>query len=73
MAIKSIKQHKDQKLAKKIKEDLEIVQKTLNLTLDALGYYKKYIPVMEVISSVQTNRTLIDIFIKNYISLAVWL
>lgn len=66
MTIKSIKRHKDQKLAKKIKEDLEMVQKTLNLTLDALGHYKKYIPVMEVISCVQTNRTLIDIFIKKH-------
>lgn len=57
---------KSKRLAKKIAEDLEVVLKTLNLTIDALTYYKKYVPVMEVLSSVQTNRTLIEINIKKY-------
>lgn len=64
------KKTKDQKLAKIIYEDLEVVLKTLNLTIDALSHYKKYIPVMEVMSSVQTNRTLIEIQLAKYKKLA---
>jgi hypothetical protein len=64
------KKTKEQRLAKKIAEDLEVVLKTLNLTLDALGHYKKYIPVMEVMSSVQTNRTLMEIQLKKYEKMA---
>lgn len=64
------KKTKDQKLAKIIFEDLEVVLKTLNLTIDALSHYKKYIPVMEVMSSVQTNRTLIEIQLAKYKKLA---
>lgn len=64
------KKGKEQRLAKIITEDLEVVLKTLNLTIDALAFYKKYIPVMEVMSSVQTNRTLIEIQLAKYKKLA---
>lgn len=71
--IKNLKEHKEKKhrdkearIAKLISEDFQVVLKTLNLTIDALSFYKKYIPVMEVLSTVQTNKTLIEIHLKKY-------
>lgn len=57
---------KEQRVAVKISGDLEVVLKALNLTIEALAHYKHYIPVMEVMSSIQSNKTLMEIQLKKY-------
>lgn len=77
MAVKSLlearnkkKQDKEQRIAKAIVDDFNTCEKILTLTLKSLDYYKKYVQVMEIISCVQTNRTLIEIQLKKYEKLA---
>lgn len=52
---------KEYKLAKTIVEDLEKIIQVIDLTIKALSYYKKYGPVSQIISSLQTNKTIIEI------------
>lgn len=64
--VKSLKNHKDKKKAALIAEDLEKVLHIMNLTLDALKHYNKYIQVMETLSTIQNSKTLIEIHLAKY-------
>jgi len=57
---------KDYKLAKVIVGDLEVVIKAIDLTIQALSYYKKYGPVSQIISNLQTNKTILEINYLKY-------
>ena len=57
----SLKETKDVKKAKILVQDLDKIIHIMNLSIQSLSYYKKYIPVMETISSLQNNKTLIEI------------
>lgn len=50
--------------AKIIIKDLAIAIRTMNLAIDALSYFSKYIPVMETISVLQNNKTLLEIHLN---------
>lgn len=54
------------KRAKIISDDLENVLKVMDLTLSGLRHYNKYIQVMETISCIQNNKTLIEIHLNKY-------
>lgn len=49
------------KKAKVIVKDLENIVKAMNLSIQALSYFGKYIPVAESISVLQCNKTLLEI------------
>lgn len=57
---------KEYKLAKTVVRDLEKVLEVIDLTLQALSYYKKYGPVAQMISNLQTNKTIIEINYSKY-------
>lgn len=66
MSVKSIKSHKEKRQAKVILEDLNDIEKVLDLTIRGLSVFKKYTLVMEIISCAQTNKTLVEIQKKKY-------
>lgn len=66
MTVKSLKKHKDDKLNKKIVEDLENSVKIMNLSLQGLSHFSKYRPVMEAISTLQSSKTLLEIHLNKY-------
>jgi len=51
---------KEYKIAKVLVKDLETIIKTIDLTIQALSYYKKYGSVSQIISNLQTNRALLE-------------
>jgi heme-binding NEAT domain protein len=66
MSVKSLDDFKTTKKSKKIVEDLTQVVHIMNLTLQGLSYYSKYIPVMESISVLQTSKTLLEIHLNKH-------
>lgn len=62
----SIKDYKTKKSIKKLLEDLEVVIKVMNLSINGLSRYSKFIHVAEAISSLQTNKTLLEISYNKY-------
>lgn len=61
-----IKSFKDRKKYKQIVEDLTAVIKVFDLTQRSLVHFKKYKNVQEVISILETNLTLLDLYKKKY-------
>jgi len=61
-----LKDFKTKKKIKKVVEDLDVIIKVMNLTLNGLSRYSKYIHVAEAISSLQTNKTLLEISRNKY-------
>lgn len=61
-----IKDFRTKKKIKKVVEDLEVVIKVMNLSINGLSRYSKYINVAEAISSLQTNKTLLEISYNKY-------
>ena len=66
MTITSIQDFKDDKKYKKIIDELVNVILILNITQQRLTHYKHYIKVMEVISVIETNKTLLDFQKRKY-------
>ena len=69
--VTSLKDVKNLKRAKKLMEDLDKTIHIMNLSLQSLSFFKKYVPVQEVISSLQTNKTLLEIHctkLKKFVS-----
>jgi len=64
--ITDIKKFKASKKAKVVYAELQQVIKIFDLTTTALRYFSKYSIVMEVISVLQSNRTLLEIHCKKY-------
>lgn len=52
--------------AKVLAKDLEQIIKVINLTISALHFYSKYSPVNVIISTLQTNKTLLEIHYNKY-------
>lgn len=52
--------------AKLLAKDLEVILKIINLSISALHHYSKYAPVNMIISTLQTNKTLLEIHYNKY-------
>lgn len=50
--------------AKKVLEDLKRVSLVLELTIKGLEFFNKYVIVMQMLSNIKTNKSLIDLQIK---------
>lgn len=57
---------KEYKIAKVVVADLAIIIKTIDLTIQALSYYKKYKAVAHIISNLQTNKTILEVNYAKY-------
>lgn len=64
--MKNVVNIKDYKLAKLVVKDLEKILKVINLTIQGLSFYKKYSSVSQIISTLQTHKTLIEISYNKY-------
>lgn len=62
----NIKDYKDLKKAKLVYKDLLDVKQRLTTSITDLAPYRKYIPVMESISTLQNSLTLIDIHLGKF-------
>lgn len=62
----SLQQFKAEKLDKKIIEDVDKILVILSEFQDAISKFKNYKPVQEIISIVQTNKTLFTIAKKKH-------
>lgn len=61
-----LKKYKDNKLNKKIISDIDHILLILEKSQQALMFFKKYKPVQEIISIIETNRTLFYLKKKAY-------
>lgn len=57
---------KNNKKHKIISGDLKMILKIVNLSINALHPYIKYKPVMEIISNLQNNKTLLELHDKKF-------
>lgn len=65
--LKQYKRDKDSKaLAAKIATDLEAVVLLCDTSIRGLSLFNKYTQVMEIISCMQTNKTLVSIHLEKY-------
>ena len=64
--ISNIKDFKQIKKLKVITSDLKMILKIFNLTITALKHYSNYVMVMEIISIIQNNKTLVEIQYNKY-------
>lgn len=58
--------HKVKKKAELIAEDLEKVLMVMDLSVRGLTPFAKYVQVMETISALQNNKTLLEIHLNKY-------
>ena len=63
---KSINSLLEYRKAKILAADLEQILKVINLSISALHHYSKYAPVNLIISTLQTNKTLLEIHYNKY-------
>lgn len=63
---KSINNLLEYRKAKILVGDLEQILKVINLSISALHHYSKYAPVNLIISTLQTNKTLLEIHYNKY-------
>lgn len=66
MVIDNLKEYKEYKRAKKVAKDLSVIIKIITLTIRAFEQFSKYVAVMEMISVLQNNKTLLEIHYKKY-------
>lgn len=64
--ISSISDHKNKKLYEKIIKDITAILQILSLTQRGLSIFKSYIAVQEIISVLETNKTLLELKQKQY-------
>lgn len=57
---------KNKKKYEKVVEDIDKILHILNLTQKSLSFYRSYKTVQEIISIVETNKTLLDLHLKKY-------
>ena len=62
----SIKEYKTKRSIKKLLEELEVVNKVMTLSINGLSRYSKFKHVAEAISSLKTNKTLLEISYNKY-------
>lgn len=64
--ITDLSKFKDKKKYQKVVEDLDKILHIFALTQKSLSFYKCYKNVQEVISIVETNKTLMELYVKKY-------
>lgn len=57
---------KKEKKYKKIIADIDNILKIIGLTQKSLSFYKEYVPAQEIISILETNKTMLEIHRKKY-------
>ena len=62
----SLQKHKDKKKYKKVLEDIDNILKIISLSQKSFSFYKQYISVQEMISVLETNKTLLELHRKKY-------
>jgi len=63
---KTVNDLSEYRKAKIIIKDLDVILKIINLSISALHHYSKYAPVNLIISTLQTNKTLLEIHYNKY-------
>jgi hypothetical protein len=63
---KSVNNLLEYRKAKILAQDLESILRVINLSISALHHYSKYAPVNLIISTLQTNKTLLEIHYNKY-------
>lgn len=66
MQTTSLTEHKNKKLYQKIIRDIGGILQVLSLTQRGLVIFKSYVVVQEIISVVETNKTLLELKLKDY-------
>jgi hypothetical protein len=66
MTITSLTEHKSKKKYKKVVEDIDGILKVISLSQKSLSFFKQYLPVQEMISVLETNKTLLELHRKKY-------
>jgi hypothetical protein len=61
-----LKQHKSKKKAEHITADLERIVKIMDLSIQGLTPFARYIQVMETLSCLTNNKTLVEIHLNKY-------
>ena len=61
-----LKGKKTEKLNTKIIEDIDKILHILSTSQQALSFYKQFVPVHELISVMETNKTLFELHRKRY-------
>ena len=64
--VTSLNDHKNKKLMKKVLTDIDAILKVMTLAQKGLSHFKQYIPVQEVISTLQTNIMLLEVHRNKY-------
>lgn len=62
----SLDDHKSKKKAAVIANELEQAVKVMDLAMRGLAPFSKYIQVMETLSCIKNNKTLLDIHLSKY-------
>jgi hypothetical protein len=63
---KKVNNLQEYRKAKILEKDLEQILRVINLSISALHFYSKYAPVNVIISTLQTNKTLLEIHYNKY-------
>lgn len=61
-----IQEYKDKKKIKKYIQDIDNILKIISLSQKGLSHYKQYSSTQEMISVLETNKTLLELHRKKY-------
>jgi hypothetical protein len=64
--ISNIKDFKNKKKYTKVIEDIDNILKVFSLTQKSLSFFKQYIAVQELVSIIETQKTLLEMQRKKY-------
>lgn len=60
----SLNSYKNKKKNEKVISDIKAIIRIYNLSLSAFKFFSKYVIVMETMSVLQTNKTLLEVHLK---------
>ncbi len=66
MTIHNFEDHKNKKKFTKVIEDIDSILRVISLTQKSLSYFKQYLTVQEIVSVLETNKTLLELYRKKY-------
>lgn len=66
MTVTNLHEHKNKKKCKKIVKDIEAILTLLTVSQRGLSLFKHYVSVQEIISVLETNKTLLELQKKKY-------
>lgn len=64
--ITQLKDFKTEKKYKKILEDINTILRIFSLTQMSLSFFKEYVVVQEIISILETNKTMLEMHKRKY-------